>query len=111
MPLRLGEITEPEPDVAVIAGSIRDYTDAHPSTAALVIEVADTSLAYDRTTKASLYAKAGIAEYWIINLNNRQLEVYRSPRVDATQRYGFRYADITIYSATECVAPLAMPQS
>lgn len=110
-PLDLGEIFEPEPDVAVIAGSIRDYTEAHPSTASLVVEVADTSLTYDRTTKASLYAKAGIAEYWIVNLVNRQLEVRRTPRVDAMQRYGFGYAEVTIYAATDVVAPLAMPQT
>ena len=110
-PLDGGEISEPEPDVAVIAGHIRDYTEAHPRLAALVVEVADTSLAYDRTTKASLYAKAGMAEYWIVNLVNRQLEVHRHPIVDTTQRYGFRYADVTICTATAVVAPLALPQT
>lgn len=110
-PLDFGDISEPEPDVAVIAGTIRDYTEAHPSTAVLVVEVADTSLTYDRTIKASLYAKAGIAEYWIVNLRNRQLEVHRTPCVDTGQRYGFRYAEVTLYAATENVAPLARPQA
>jgi Uma2 family endonuclease len=110
-PLDLGDISEPAPDVAVIAGSVRDYTDAHLTTAALVVEVADTSLAYDRTTKVSLYAKAGIPEYWIINLIVRQLEVYRRPSSDATQLYGFGYAEATIFTAAERVAPLAMPEA
>ncbi len=110
-PLDLGDISEPEPDVAVIAGNVRDYTDAHPTTAALVVEVADTSLAYDRTTKASLYAKAGLADYWIVNLIERQLEVYRHPTADAAQPYGFSYAEVTVCSAAESVAPLAMPQA
>ncbi len=81
MPLALGERSEPEPDVAVIAGDVRDYVHDHPTTAALIIEVADTSLAYayDRTTKGSLYARAGIPEYWIVNLVDRQLDVYRDP--------------------------------
>ena len=110
-PLDLGEISEPEPDVAVIAGNVRDYTDAHPTTAALIVEVADTSLAYDRTTKASLYAKAGIADYWIVNLIERQLEVHRYPTSDAARLYGFGYAEITVLTAAESVVPLAMPQA
>jgi Uma2 family endonuclease len=110
-PLDCGELSEPEPDVAVISGNVRDYTDAHPTTATLVVEVADTSLAYDRTTKASLYAKAGMADYWIVNLIERQLAVYRHPTVDAAQPYGFGYAEVTIRTATDSVAPLAMPQA
>jgi Uma2 family endonuclease len=110
-PLDLGDISEPEPDVAVIAGNVRDYTDAHPTTAVLIVEVADTSLAYDRTTKVSLYVKAGIPEYWIVNLIARQLEVYRRPSVDATQLYGFGYAEVTICTAAERVAPLAIPEA
>jgi Uma2 family endonuclease len=110
-PLDFSEITEPEPDVAVIAGQVRDYAEAHPTTAVLIVEVADTSLTYDRTTKASLYAKAGMVEYWILNLVDRQLEVHRTPVADATQPYGFGYAAITIRMATEVVTPLTMPQA
>ena len=109
-PLDCSERSEPESDVTVIAGSVRDYIGAHPTTAAIIVEVADTSLTYDRTTKASLYAKAGIAEYWIVNLLARQLEVHRRPIVDVTQPYGFGYAAVTIFTATESVASLAMPQ-
>src|SRR5262249_44402522 len=71
--------SEPQPDVAVIAGSRRSLAD-HPTQAALVVEVADTTLAYDTTTKAELYATAGIAEYWVVDLNGRQLHVYRDPQ-------------------------------
>jgi Uma2 family endonuclease len=73
--------SEPEPDVAVIRGDTRDYLDRHPGPAdlALVVEVADTTLERDRTTKKRLYARAGIAVYWILNLVDNQLEVYSDP--------------------------------
>ena len=91
-PFVIGDRSEPEPDIAVVSGTIRDYTDAHPTTAVLIIiEVADSSLRYDRKVKGSLYAKAGIAEYWIVNLNDRQLEIYGDPRVDSSAEYGFSY--------------------
>jgi Uma2 family endonuclease len=66
-PLRLGD-SEPVPDVAIVPGKPSDYRTHHPTTALLVIEIADTSLEYDRTEKMSLYAAAGIPEYWIVNL-------------------------------------------
>ncbi len=62
-PLDLGELSQPQPDIAVITGNVLDYRNSHPITAALVVEVADSSLTYDRTIKTSLYAKARIAEY------------------------------------------------
>src|SRR5262245_47654650 len=74
-PLALGEHSEPEPDVAVVAGAPEDYLPAHPSTAALVVEVADASLRPDRRFKAALYARAGLPEYWIVNLPDRVVEV------------------------------------
>ncbi len=100
-----------EPDVAVVVGSIRDYTDAHPTTAALVIEVGDTTLRKDRTIKAHLYARAGIADYWIINLVDRQLEVHRVPGPDPARRGRFRYAEVTIVPEAGNMAPLAAPGS
>jgi len=78
-PLSLGGRSDPEPDVAVIAGEVRQYAAAHPRSAALVVEVADTSLRYDRTEKADLYAQHGVPEYWIVNLADRQVEVHRDP--------------------------------
>jgi Uma2 family endonuclease len=79
MPLGLGEDSEPEPDVAVVQGSPRDYSQEHPSTALLVIEVADWSLLHDQRLKLPLYAAHGIPECWISNLRERVLEVYREP--------------------------------
>jgi Uma2 family endonuclease len=111
MPLSLGEDSDPEPDIAIVAGAPRDYLNAHPSTALLVIEVASSSLSYDRTLKASLYASKGIEDYWILNLIDRQLEVRRNPRPDASQPYGFGYADITILTETDSVSPLAASQA
>lgn len=110
-PLDVGELSEPEPDVTVVAGDVRDYKDAHPTTAVLIVEIADTSLAYDRTEKASLYAKAGIADYWILNLMDRQVEVRRDPVADPMQPFGFGYTHVTILAETGFVSPLAMPQA
>ena len=75
------EDSEPEPDVAVVRGERREYLDHHPGPRdiALVVEVADASLQQDRTTKKRLYAAAGIPVYWIVNLSDRQIEVYSDP--------------------------------
>lgn len=109
MPLAINDISEPEPDVAIIVGDIRDYLQEHPTRAALIIEVADSSLTYDREHKGSLYAKAGIADYWIVNLIDRQLEVYRDPVRDAKTLSGWRYATQIILKAGDGVSPLARP--
>lgn len=84
-PLRLSD-SEPEPDVAVVRGVKSDYRDCHPSTAALVIEVAVSDVSLDREN-ASLYAEAGVEEYWIVLPKQRQVEVYREPRDGA---YAFK---------------------
>ena len=107
-PLDLGDPTEPEPDVSVVLGSRDDYT-GHPTTAVLIVEVSDSSLSYDRNRKASLYARAGIADYWIVNLVDAQVEVYRQPTADPTAHHGFAYADETIVPATGTLFPLAAP--
>lgn len=86
LPLDLGETSIPEPDVAVVAGRPEDHMTAHPTTALLVIEVAESSLIQDRLTKAPLYAAAGIPEYWVVNLRDRCVEVHRRP-IPAERRY------------------------
>ena len=78
-PLVLDPDSEPEPDVAVVRGRRMDYFDHHPITALLVIEVSDSSLAKDRTSKEELYARHQISEYWILNVEGESLEVYRNP--------------------------------
>lgn len=81
LPLTFLNDSEPEPDLAVVAGSARDYNANHPlpENVLLVVEVSDTTLLYDRTEKAKLYAEAGIPEYWIINVASGYLEVRRDP--------------------------------
>jgi Uma2 family endonuclease len=80
-PLFIDEYNEPEPDIIIADGTMDDYEDHHPgpSEVRLVIEVSDTSLRFDRKRKTSVYARAGIPEYWIVNLQTRQLIVQRSP--------------------------------
>jgi hypothetical protein len=97
--------SEPEPDVAVVAGSPRDYLTDHPATALLAVEVADSSLSYDTTTKAELYASAGIPEYWVLDLNSEQLIVFRSlARIAGLDTVA--YSSQTTYHATDTVTPL-----
>jgi Uma2 family endonuclease len=78
-PLVLGRHSVPEPDVAVVPGRESDYDRAHPTTALLIVEVADSSLAQDRVTKTRIYAAAGIPEVWILNLRDDRVEVFRDP--------------------------------
>ena len=111
LPLALGSDSEPEPDVAVVAGSTRDYRDAHPRAAMLVVEVADTTLAHDRDVKGSLYARAGVPEYWILNLTERHLEVYRDPKPVAKARFGWRYETVERLGPGRSVSSLALPSA
>jgi Uma2 family endonuclease len=108
-PLPLGRSTDPVPDMAVVTGSIRDYAQSHPTTAVLVVEISDFSLDYDTGDKASLYASAAIADYWVVDLVNRQLVVMRDPVVDATRRFGFGYATVTTFAPGQSASPLAAP--
>ena len=73
MPLAFGKDSEPEPDAAVISGHPLDYSTHHPTTSALVVEVADASLDHDRTRKRRLYAREGVPEYWLLNTTGRRL--------------------------------------
>ena len=109
LPLSFGKMDEPEPDIAVVKGDIRDYAKAHPKTAELIVEVSDTTLGYDRSQKARLYAKNKIRDYWILNLNGRCLEVYRQPKKD--KKLGYIYSEIRILTEEDSVAPLAVPST
>jgi Uma2 family endonuclease len=102
-PLALGFDSEPEPDIAVVPGSLRDYVYAHPTTAILIVEVADSSLIHDRKRKASLYARSGIPEYWILNLVRWCLEVYRESKDGA-------YTSRTVLREADSVSPLSRPE-
>jgi Uma2 family endonuclease len=78
LPFAASDESLPEPDIAVVPR--KDYDDAHPATALLVAEVANTSLGKDRSLKSDVYAQAGVPEYWIVNLGERTVEVRTSPR-------------------------------
>ena len=108
-PIALTDDSEPEPDVAVTRGSRRDYSREHPALPALVVEVAESSLSLDRERKGSLYARAGVADYWILNLVERMLEIYREPILDPATRFGWRYASLEILASGASTAPLVAP--
>jgi Uma2 family endonuclease len=109
LPIALDDESEPEPDVSVAAGRPLETTEAKPSRLALVVEVAESSLALDREHKGSLYARARVPEYWIVNLVDRVLEIYRDPRPDASASYGWAYRSVQSLDAGEHVSPLAAP--
>jgi len=107
-PIALDEESEPEPDVAVVPGTFRDYVIGHPSQPVLVVEVSESSLALDREHKGSVYARARVADYWIVNLVDRVLEVYREPIGDQAAPFGWRYRSIEVLEPSASVAPLAV---
>jgi Uma2 family endonuclease len=102
--LVLGRYSLPEPDVAVVSGSVDDYETRHPETALLVVEVSDSSLQQDRLTKSAIYAAAGIPEYWIVNLRRSVLEVMRDP-----DRARARYREVRTLGAGERIELAALP--
>jgi Uma2 family endonuclease len=104
LPIDLGDINEPEPDVAVVKGNIRDYLESHPKTAELIVEISAATLSYDRNTKAKLYARNGIQDCWIVDLKKRRVEVCRIPKFD-------KYQEITFFNENDEVSPLAKPET
>lgn len=106
LPLALDRLSEPEPDVSVVRGSAREPADDHPANASLIVEIAKSSLRFDRTIKAMAYARAGVADYWIVNLVDRVVEVHRDP-VRAGRRS--RYTHVTIARPDDTITPLAAP--
>ncbi len=92
------ELSEPEPDISIVDYREDSYSHAHPNWAHLVIEVANTSLELDRQ-KSFIYARGKIPEYWIVNLNNNVVEVYRNP-------VGESYQNKSIHQKAERINPL-----
>lgn len=103
-PVRLNDYSEPEPDVAVVQLNTLLYEDHHPipSEVFLLIEVSDATLKFDREVKAPAYARSGIAEYWVVDVNGRKLHVYRVPNADGYQSEAILSEELT-------VIPLAFP--
>ncbi len=108
-PVALDESSEPEPDISVVPGAPRDYRDAHPSRPVLVVEVSESRLRFDRTDKAAIYARAGLADYWIVNLVDRVLEVHRDPSPSAVSSGRWEYRSIQSLGPDEEASPLAAP--
>jgi Uma2 family endonuclease len=102
--------TDPVPDIAVVAGPPRAHA-RHPRTALLIVEIADTSLAMDTGEKARLYAAAGIADYWVIDVNDRRVHVFRDPQPDPAAKYGASYKQVQALVAADTIAPLAAATS
>jgi Uma2 family endonuclease len=96
--------SEPEPDIVVLKRECRTFqaVNPQPQDISLLVEIADSSLEFDRTVKAALYARAGIMEYWVLDVANRSLIAHREPV------RGF-YLSVTVYNEHESIAPLAAP--
>ena len=103
-PIALDDNSEPEPDIAAVRIDPFDYATHHPtpSEVYLSIEVADSSLTFDREIKAKIYARSGIADYWVLNVGDRQLHVFREPAVDG-------YQSEVIFGETAIISPLQFP--
>lgn len=102
--------SDPQPDVMVVPGHQRDYTD-HPTTALLVVEVAGATLDKDLTIKAEIYATAGIQDYWVLDLDNRRLIVFRDPAPLPVELGGFAYRTRRELIESDTVSPLAAPNA
>jgi Uma2 family endonuclease len=104
-PISLPNNSEPEPDIVIARLRSDEYVNTHPSPEdiILVIEVADSSIKFDRDTKAPLYAAAGISEYWIVNLIDNRLEIYRQPE-------GSIYASIQIVTPPQTIVLPQFPE-
>jgi Uma2 family endonuclease len=110
-PIILDDRSEPEPDVCVVRGSPRDYVDSHPTRPALIVEVAQSGLRRARGRKAAGYARARIADYWIVNLVDRVLEVHREPARPGPALRRWAYAAIQTLGADATITPLAAPSA
>jgi Uma2 family endonuclease len=110
-PFHVDELNDPFPDVAVVQGGPRDYLGKHPTVAALVVEVSDTTLRTDTTEKAERYATAGVADYWVLDLNGRRLLVFRDPAPLPAGLGATAYRTHLTLAPTDRVSPLAAPHA
>ena len=107
----IGTRNDPGPDLAVVPGTVRDYETRTPTTATIVVEVSDTTLQTDLTVKAELYATANVPEYWVIDLSNRQLVVFRDPKPLPKGLGATAYRTHFTVAENDSVAPLAAPNT
>jgi Uma2 family endonuclease len=107
-PLDLGEWDQPQPDVAVVVGVWRDYLAAHPTVeqVLLVVEIGDTTLAYDMGRKARIYAAARVEDYWVIDPNGGRVIVFRRRVIDGLSDTDWRYAERTEHRLGQTITPM-----
>ena len=110
-PIALDDASEPEPDVAVVARDPDAYRDAHPSQPVLIVEISESSYRIDRDHKASLYARARVRDYWIVDVVGGSVEIHREPAESSEAPYGWQYRSVTILRPPATVAPLVAPPS
>ncbi len=103
-PIQLDDFSEPEPDLAIVRGTVLDYADRHPrpDQVDLIVEVADSTLKHDCEIKDKLYAQACLADYWVLDLKNRQLHIFRNPTPTG-------YTSHLILTEPNQASPLAFP--
>lgn len=109
LPFVAPDESEPEPDLAIVRGVLRDALATHPSSAELLVEISDTTLAQDLGTKSSLYAQAGVGDYWVVDINARIVHVHRTPIASSSLPNGYGYQTITRFLDTDSISPLAAP--
>lgn len=105
LPLDLGD-SQPEPDLTLVTLEEEENCPLHPRTADLVVEVSESSLTYDRVEKASLYAKFGLPELWIVMPGSQRLEICRNPVPDSSAPYGYAYGHRVTHDLSATVTPL-----
>ena len=106
-PVPLDDDSEPEPDVAIVPGPRNDDYEARPVRPALIVEVADAGLAFDRAYKGSVYARAGVADYWIVDVRRRLVEIHREPVTAPAAPFGWKYARVRTLKDDATISPLA----
>jgi Uma2 family endonuclease len=109
-PLVASNDSEPEPDLCVVPGPVKVLPD-HPSSSILTLEISKSSIVFDRLTKACLYASMNIPDYWVLDIDNRQLWVHRLPVADETMQFGHRYSQVEAIAADGHVASLEKPEA
>jgi Uma2 family endonuclease len=111
LPVALDAYSEPEPDLAVVRGGAWTYRKEHPAKPLLAVEVSLTSRTKDRVLKGGLYARAGILDYWVLNLVDEVLEVCRDPVRASSQRFGWKYRNVRLLKRRVTISPLAAPRA
>lgn len=106
-----GRLSRPEPDVYVVPGTPHDYQDRAPKRPVLVVEVSVSRLAFDRGRKAAIYARGGVQDYWIVNVDDAALEVRRDPGRLRHPARGWGYRAVDAFEAPAIIAPLAAPDA